>query len=126
MEIQKIQEQGVPVALVHCQEACVTDGQTALDFMMNVNYQTDSRAILLNKEALGENFFVLSTGVAGEILQKFVNYRFRLAIVGDFSGYNSKPLRDFIYESNQGSDIFFVPTREEGIRRLARAELGQR
>jgi hypothetical protein len=31
---------------------------------------------------LGERFFDLRTGVAGEIMQKFVNYRLRLAVVG--------------------------------------------
>ena len=42
----------------------------------------------------------------------------KLAIWGDFSGYTSKPLHDFIYESNQGRDIFFTTTQEEAIERL--------
>lgn len=41
-------------------------------------------------------------------------------IVGDFSGYTSKPLKDFIYESNKGRDIFFVDSEEEAIDRLSR------
>ena len=39
--------------------------------------------------------------MAGEILQKFSNYRVRLAIVGDFTPYSSKSIKDFIYESNK-------------------------
>ncbi|MCI9429658.1 MAG: DUF4180 domain-containing protein [Lachnospiraceae bacterium] len=35
--------------------------------------------------------------MAGEILQNFTNYHFRIAIYGDYSQYTSKPLRDFIY-----------------------------
>ncbi len=64
---------------------------------------------------LSPEFFQLSTGLAGEILQKFTNYHAILAIVGDFSQEQSKPLRDFIYESNKGSHIFFVETEDEAI-----------
>nr|WP_325216391.1 DUF4180 domain-containing protein [uncultured Oscillibacter sp.] len=33
----------------------------------------------------------------------------------------SKPLRDFIYESNNGKHFFFTASREEALERLARA-----
>jgi hypothetical protein len=66
-----------------------------------------------------EAFFKLSTGIAGEILQKFINYQAKLAIVGDFSGYTSKPLHDFIYESNRGRDIFFAASMDEAMEKLA-------
>ena len=75
----------------------------------------------MEKSAVAEDFFVLSTGMAGEILQKFINYHIKAAIWGDYSRYASKPLRDFIYESNHGRDFFFVETREEAVRRLAEA-----
>ena len=71
---------------------------------------------------LGEDFFILSTGVAGEILQKFVNYHVRAAIYGDYSHYTSKPLKDFIYESNQGKNFFFVATKEEAIQKLTQTQ----
>lgn len=54
-----------------------------------------------------DDFFILSTGIAGEILQKFINYHLKIAIVGDYSRYTSKPLKDFIYESNNGNSILF-------------------
>ena len=72
----------------------------------------------MNKDAVIESFFVLSTGVAGEVGQKFVNYRMPFAIIGDFSGYSSKPLHDFIYESNKGAHLFFVDDEDEAIARL--------
>jgi hypothetical protein len=56
--------------------------------------------------------------MAGEILQKFSNYRMRLAIVGDFSEYKSKSLRDFIRESNRTGTINFVGTIDEALLRL--------
>ncbi|MGZ4135560.1 MAG: DUF4180 domain-containing protein, partial [Tumebacillaceae bacterium] len=60
----------------------------------------------------------LKTRLAGEILQKFINYRVKVAIVGDFSMYSSRSLQDFIYESNGGTDIFFLPTEQQAIEKL--------
>ncbi|WP_173924474.1 DUF4180 domain-containing protein [Agromyces sp. Marseille-P2726] len=55
-------------------------------------------------------FFDLSSGVAGEMTQKFVNYRLRVAIVGDISAYvaESDALRDYVWESNRGTQVWFV------------------
>lgn len=64
---------------------------------------------------------MLSTGLAGEFLQRFVNYQIKLAIYGDFSRDTSKPLHDFIRESNRGDSVFFTATAEEAIDRLSRA-----
>ena len=38
-----------------------------------------------------------------------------------FSGYTSKPLKDFIYESNNGKDVFFVGSEQEAVERLTQA-----
>ena len=62
-----------------------------------------------------DRFFALRTGVAGEIMQKFVNYRMRLAVVGDISAHvaASTALRDLVYESNRGGHIWFVADLDE-------------
>ncbi|MCM1320544.1 MAG: DUF4180 domain-containing protein [Bacteroides sp.] len=60
----------------------------------------------------------MSTGLADAILQKFINYGGRIAICGDFTKYTSKPLKDFIYVSNKGKDIFFVPAKKEAIAKM--------
>ena len=65
-------------------------------------------------------FFELKNGMAGEILQKFSNYRVRLAIVGDFSRYTSKSINDFILESNKTGHINFVPTVTEALLKLSK------
>lgn len=59
---------------------------------------------------LGPDFLRLSSGVAGEVLQKLVNYRFQVAVVGDVSDAvaRSAPLRDFVRESNRGRTVWFV------------------
>jgi hypothetical protein len=81
--------------------------------------------IAVPTERLGDDFFRLSTRIAGEVIQKFVNYHRRLAIVGDISRHleASPPLRDFVYESNRGRHVWFVADRAELERRLAQGEV---
>ena len=118
MEITVRNHRGIRYALVMADAPLITDVQTALDLMMSVGYETECSRIALPKQAVAEKFFSLGTGLAGDVLQKFVNYQVKLAIIGDFSGYQSKPLRDFIYESNRGRYIFFVGTEEEAAEKL--------
>jgi hypothetical protein len=109
MKINLIKENGIAIAVIKNKEILITDTQSALDLIASVQYETGCNRIILNKSAIGEDFFHLSTRLAGEILQKFINYYVKIAIIGDFSVYTSKSLKDFIYESNKGRDIFFLP-----------------
>lgn len=109
------------IAIVKSDEIIIKDVQSAIDFIMTVKYETNCNKIALNKEAVLDDFFVLSKGIAGEILQKFINYQTKFAIYGDYSKYTSKPLKDFIYESNKGKDIFFVENEDESIKMLSKS-----
>lgn len=120
MKTEVIKKNHISVALIHSEEQLITDVGSALDLMISVKYETGCTNIAVNKEAFVDDFFILSTCMAGEILQKFINYGIRLAIYGDYTKYTSKPLKDFIYESNQGKDFFFVATKEEAIHMLTR------
>ncbi|MDU1848163.1 MAG: DUF4180 domain-containing protein [Niallia nealsonii] len=64
---------------------------------MTINSETGSNRLSLNKEAISDDFFKLSTRIAGGILQKFINYNIKFAISGDFLSYTNKPLKDFFY-----------------------------
>jgi hypothetical protein len=66
--------------------------------------------VVLPVERLDPSFFNLRTGLAGAVAQKFVNYRLKLAIVGDIAGHvaASKALHDFVYEANNGKHLWFV------------------
>ena len=75
----------------------------------------DCDKIIIHENNLHKDFFRLSTGLAGDILQKFSNYRVRLAIVGDFSKYSSKSLQDFIRECNRGNLVFFTDNAESAF-----------
>ena len=52
---------------------------------------------------------------AGAVVQKFVNYRLRLVVVGDVSEHvaASTALRDFVREANRGTQTGFVADEAE-------------
>ncbi|MBZ9685799.1 DUF4180 domain-containing protein [Clostridium estertheticum] len=119
MKITKINQNDVEIAVVSSSEILITDVQSSLDFMATVNYEVGCDRIILNKSSICEDFFNLRTRLAGEILQKFINYQIKIAIVGDFSVYSSKSLKDFIYESNKGKNIFFLSNEKQAVDKLS-------
>ena len=118
MKIELLKEK--EIAIVSSDEKIITDTQSALDLVMTVKYETGTNKIIMEKRTIVDEFFVLSSGMAGEILQKFINYHIKIAIYGDYSKYTSKPLKDFIYESNKGKDVFFVSSLHEAVEMLTR------
>jgi hypothetical protein len=80
---------------------------------------SDCSAVIIRKENIIDGFYDLSTGIAGETLQKVSNYRKRMAIVGDFQTIKSRAFKDFIYESNRWKQIVFVSTTEEALELFA-------
>ena len=120
MELTKIEKNGIICAVVNSDELVITDAQKALDVLMSAKYDLGTKNIIIDKKLILDDFFILSKGIAGEILQKYINYGGRMAIYGDYSHYTSKPLKDFIYESNKGKDIFFVATQDEAVEMLTR------
>jgi hypothetical protein len=95
----------------------ISDVQEMLDLMGDAGAAGCNRMII-REQNLHPDFFRLHTGLAGEILQKFSTYDFMLAIIGDFTKYESKSLQDFIRESNKGNRIFFVSKTEDADRKL--------
>jgi hypothetical protein len=120
MNISTIEKNGAKIAVIQRDEPLIADAQSALDLIATLSWEHEVSRMVLPKAAVCEDFFKLSTGIAGEVLQKFVNYTAKVAIVGDYSGYTSKPLRDFIYESNKGNTVFFVATQEEALEKLTK------
>lgn len=112
------EKNGSLIAAVDEDGIVIANAQDALDLMATAYHTLGCGKLLIPKENICREFFDLKTGLAGEILQKFTNYGMRLAIVGDFSNIQSKALRDFIYESNNGSQVFFVATKEAALEKL--------
>jgi len=78
--------------------------------LIQETFGTGIRLAVVPVERLDPDFFVLRTGVAGAFVQKLVQYRLRLVVVGDISAQTaaSDALRDWIREVNRGADILFV------------------
>ncbi|MEU8331458.1 DUF4180 domain-containing protein [Micromonospora sp. NPDC048839] len=106
----EIQERAGTQVLV-CDPAgpTIATEQDALDLIGAAFLGAQVVAVPANR--LNERFFSLGTRFAGDVMQKFVNYRLRLAIVGDISAQlaESTALRALVHESNQGGQIWFVP-----------------
>ena len=77
-------------------------------------YGLDVDLLAIPADRLADDFFWLSSGLAGAVLQKFQMYGFRVAILGDVSRFTaeSPSLRDFIYESNRRGQVTFLADRE--------------
>ncbi len=120
MTIRTTIKNGTVCAIVESDAVVITDTQSALDILMSAKYEANTKNIVIDKKLITEDFFILSRGLAGEILQKYVNYGGRIAIYGDYSHYTSNPLKDFICESNKGKDVFFAATEDEAVEMLTR------
>ncbi len=73
-------------------------------------YSASAKVVAIPLARLGPDFLRLSTGVAGVVLQKLVNYRFKVAVLGNTAAAvaTSDALRDFIRESNRGQTVWFA------------------
>lgn len=100
---------GVPVFVCPA-EGPKLDGERAATDIIGDLFGSGARVVAIPVERLGEGFLTLSTRIAGGVIQKFVNYGFQVAFVGDVSEAvaASDALRDFVRESNRGRHVWFV------------------
>ncbi|MER6301740.1 DUF4180 domain-containing protein [Kitasatospora sp. NPDC001539] len=110
---------GVKVLVCDPAGPVISTVQDALD-LIGATYQ-GAEVVAVPADRLSDEFFVLSTGFAGEVMQKFVNYQVPLAVLGDISRHleASSALRSLVHESNAGGHIWFLPDPEALGARLA-------
>ncbi|BBD36685.1 alpha/beta hydrolase [Aminobacter sp. Y103A] len=96
----------------------------ANDFISEA-WSNEAEVLAIPVERLAPDFLKLSTGIAGEVFQKFVNYGLGCAIVGDITQAleASGALRDFVRETNKGKSIWFVADLAELDVRLGTSPL---
>lgn len=109
IQISQLNDQRVVATL--SVEQKLNDERDATDLVANAVYQ-DCYHIVLSQAQLPKDFFDLSSQVAGNILQKFVNYRVKLAIIGDFTSIKSNALQAFVVECNRTGNIQFVSSEQ--------------
>ena len=113
---------GVRVLELAAEETRLRTYNDAVD-IVGKSFENRATLIVVPVECLDDDFFRLRTRIAGELIQKFVQYRRRLVIVGDISRHlaESSALRAFVNEANRGKEIWFLASREELDERLRRA-----
>ncbi|MFE6286168.1 DUF4180 domain-containing protein [Streptomyces sp. NPDC057877] len=109
----------VPVLMCAPEGDTFADTRDVLDLAGNASYQ-GAQWVVIPVERLDDTFFDLSTRVAGEFLQKFVNFRVGVVVLGDISRHaaTSSALRDFVRECNRGRQTWFLGSVEELGERL--------
>ncbi|MEU3186826.1 DUF4180 domain-containing protein [Streptomyces sp. NPDC006923] len=110
---------GVPVLVCDASGPPIATAQDALDHLIGAAFQ-HAEVVAVPVGRLDNSFFDLSTGLAGAITQKFVNYRLRLVVVGDITTRlrTGTALPDLVRESNRGRHVWFVTDLEELAARL--------
>lgn len=90
---------------------------TPADFsqLIGAAWGRDVDAVVIPVARLHADFFTLSTGLAGEALQKLTLHGLMLVVLGDVSAHleKSEALRDFVREANRGRHARFVTTDAE-------------
>ncbi len=114
MEIKIHSTDKIKIAELVSTDILVNTIEDGLNLIGDLYYQGFDRIIIYERN-MCPLFFDLKSGFAGELLQKFSNYRMQLTIIGDFTNYTNKSLQDFIYESNKGKQINFLPTLSSAL-----------
>jgi hypothetical protein len=106
---------------------CAPDGAKLQSYhdavdLIGKTFENRASLIVIPVECLDDEFFQLKTRIAGELIQKFVQYRRHLVIVGDISRHlaESSALRAFVAESNRGKEVWFLASLDDLEQRLAR------
>jgi hypothetical protein len=110
---------GVPVLVCDPDGPVVATEQDALDLIGAAFLGAQVVAVPAGR--LDPSFFTLGSRFAGEVMQKFVNYRLKLAVIGDISEHlaASSALRALVHESNRSDHIWFLPDLDALDARLA-------
>jgi hypothetical protein len=115
IELHKLGD--MTIAEVVSENLVLGSADQGLDLLGTLYFSGFDRVILHEKD-ITPDFFELKNGMAGEVLQKFSNYRVKLAIIGSFEDYKGRSINDFIIESNKFGHISFVKSREEALEKL--------
>lgn len=76
----------------------------ALD-LISLCIENNTGSLIIHEEALSEDFFNLRTGLAGAILQKFMNYHIKAAVIIVSEEKISGRFREMVIETNKGNDF---------------------
>jgi hypothetical protein len=74
-----------------------------------------TEGFLLTENDVGQDFFRLESGVAGELFQKLVNYRIKAAFVCSDPSRHGRRFSELALEHSSHSQVRFFRTQQEAI-----------
>lgn len=115
MEIVAVRNEN-DVTFVECKpsEKLISSGQDAVDLIGLCGYHQTNN-LLLYAANVDKSFFDLKSKLAGEVLQKCMNYYMRLAMVLPSEVVNNIRFSEMALETNKGNHFRIFKTREEAI-----------
>ena len=114
MEVQVLSYQGKAYVASGSPQVIIANANDVLD-LLALGGEHETNLFLLKETDFDPVFYDLNSGLAGEIVQKFSNYRVRAVIVGSFEFVRSKRFREFMAESNKGNQLRFAEDRESAL-----------
>lgn len=118
MEIRFHEREEKKIAEIVCEDMLIKNVQDALDLMVKPALG-GARKMILQKKNIHPSFFVLTSGLAQDVLQKLVNYQFQMAVIGDFNEEcEDEEMNSFVIETNRGKDFFLLGDTEIAVQVL--------
>ena len=84
----------------------------ALD-LIALCWEHETSALMIHYATLSEDFFKLKTKVAGSIIQKFINYGIKAAIIIPLETIQKGRFKEMTIETNKGNHFRLYESKEE-------------
>ena len=84
MKFEKIDCGGGIAAIVSSDSQVIVDVDSALDLLMSAKYEAGTKYIAVDKKLITEDFFVLSSGLAGKFFKNISTTAGRLRYMATF------------------------------------------
>lgn len=112
MNYNVIEKNNKKYILCDSDETPLSSEQDSLD-LIAVCMENDTHLIMLQADVLTDDFFKLKTGLAGKVLQKFVNYQVKAAVILTNEQRITGRFKEFLAEANKGKDFRVFGSSEE-------------
>jgi hypothetical protein len=89
--------------------------RSAGDISAALGLSLQQGGLVVTEASLCPEFFELRTGFAGEVMQKFVNYRARLAIVVPDARAHGERFGELVYEHQSHPHVRFFTTEADAL-----------
>lgn len=99
------------IELISTTEPLSTEND-ALD-LISLCWEHEANALMIHYEVLSEDFFKLKTKVAGNIIQKFINYNIKAATIVPHETIQKGRFKEMAMEMNKGNHFRLYENNEE-------------